>query len=184
MRKLLLCLAVAMTAATASAQEATKPSIGLGANVGNGTIVVTVPINVGSALRVEPFLGYFQHRVTDDTNPIGVDKRWNSSLRLGAGVFMLQEVGQQVELVLGGRLAILRDAEGFKNKSSGTTISGDDSFYGFGLSAVGGADYYFSPRFALGVEAELGVESIEVATDVRNTDIFTASFVTAKVFFK
>lgn len=182
MRKLLLALTVALTATAASAAE--KPFIGLGALVGNGTIVITVPINVTPAIRVEPFLGYLQQRTTDDTDPVGVDKSWNSTLRLGAGAFLLKDVGEQVEMILGGRLTILRDASGFKNKSSGATVTGDDSFIGFGLSAVGGAEYYFSPRFALGVEAELGVESVEVATDVRETDIFTASFVTAKVFFK
>jgi hypothetical protein len=184
MKKILFTLAALTFASTASAQAGGKPFLGVGAQVGTGTTAITVPLNVTPVLRIEPFLGYSQNRTTDSTSPVGKDLDWNSTLRLGAGAFYVMDVGNQVELLAGGRLTIRREAAGFKYKSSGTTLSGDDSFIGFGLSAVGGAEYYFSPRFALGVEAELGFETIEAPTDIRNTDIFTASYVTAKVFFK
>lgn len=203
MRKLLLCFAFAVTAATASAQEAApagKPMVGVGVALGGSTFLpgltggstilpggsnkILIPINVSSNLRVEPFLGYTQVRTKDTSSPLGDDVDWASTLTIGAGVYLLGDLGSNAEVYGGGRLAINRVAAGFEYKSSGTTVSGDDSFFGFGLAAVGGAEYYLSPRFALGVEAELGFDTIESQQDFKETKIGTAAFLTARAYFK
>lgn len=182
MRKLLLGLAVALFATTASAQAA-KPFLGVGAKVGEGTAVVAVPMNVSPIIRVEPYLGYTQNRYTDASDPAGDFKRWSSELALGAGVFLVNDVGSNVELHYGGRLGIVRVAQGFEDEA--VDFSDDTSDMGFQLAAVGGAEYYFSPRFALGVEAEIYVDTIEYGdTDERYTNFGTNTFVTARLYFK
>ncbi|MGB8930538.1 MAG: outer membrane beta-barrel protein [Anaeromyxobacteraceae bacterium] len=204
MRKLLLAIAALVFATTVSAQEAApaapssggKPMIGVGVALGGSTFLpgvtvlpggsnkILIPINVSPSLRVEPFLGYTQVRTKDSSSPLGDDVDWASTLTVGAGIYLLGDLGNNAEVYGGGRLAINRVAAGFEYKSSGTTVSGDDSFIGFGLAAVGGAEYYLSPRFALGVEAELGFDSIETAQDFKETKFGTAAFLTARAYFK
>jgi hypothetical protein len=182
MRKLLLCLAVAMTAATASAQEATKPFIGVGATVNTNQGYISVPLNLSPVFRLEPFIGLDYHRETDRTSPLGDVITTNREFDLGVGAFFLQDMGSQVELIAGGKIELGFVKDQVEDKASNVTVS--DSFTGFGIAAVGGAEYYFSPRFALGVEAELGLRTAEAVTDVRDTFVYTATFVTAKAFFK
>jgi len=178
MRKLLFAVLAAALASTASASEG-KPFLGVGAKFGVGSATIVVPMNVTPMLRVEPFLGYWQDRSTDTTGPDDV-VTWDSQLTLGAGVFVLKDLGSNVELSFGGRLSINREADGFDN---GTT-SDSNSDVGFAIAAVGGLEYYFSPKFSLGVEGELYVDTIKHdVTDVRSTEFGTASFVTARVFF-
>jgi len=178
MKKVIFALAAVLAAATATASEG-GPMIGVGASLSFSQTAITVPINIAPGLRVEPFVGFDRLKITDATSPVGDVVDTETEFDLGCGVYVTKEVAQSVELYAGGKveLGILSE------KSEGPGFSASDSFTGFGLAAVGGAEYYLSPRFALGVEAELGLRTIEVH-DVRVTEIATASFVTAKVFFK
>lgn len=182
MKKTLFAIAALLLATSASAAEGGKPFLGVGAELGLDTSRITVPINVAPVLRIEPFIGLDRTKETDSTDPAGDFIRTDTTFTIGTGAFYLMEVGQNVELIAGGRLTL--DNVSFKeqDKAAGTTV--DDSRWRVGLAAAGGAEYYFSPRFALGVEAELGFRTEETAPDVRLTTIYTASFVTAKVFFK
>lgn len=186
MRKLLFAVLAAALASTASAAEG-KPFIGVGATLGANFqaaegYTIVVPINVAPAIRVEPFLAYGQHRETDTSNSAGDVTDWSSGLSIGAGVYLLKDMGSNVELSLGGRLAINREAIGTNNEI--TDVSTDSSAVGFGLAAVGGLEYYFSPKFALGVEGELFVDTIKNSdTDVRDTSFGTDARVTARIYF-
>ena len=177
MKKALFALAAILAAATASAEEG-KPMIGVGAAVSFGQTAITVPINVAPMIRVEPFIGLA--RTKDTLNAPGGDViDTDTEFDLGCGVYFKTEAAQSVELYAGGKIEL-----GFvSTKHEEPGLSTSDSSTGFGIAAVGGAEYYLSPRFALGVEAELGLRTIEVG-NLRTTDIGTASFVTAKVFFK
>jgi hypothetical protein len=179
MKKALIALAAVLAAVTASAAEG-GPQIGLGAAASFGETRINVPINIAPGLRVEPFLGFDRAKETDGTNPAGDVITTHTRFELGAGAYVVKEAAQNVELYGGGRIEL----DFISAKVETPAGDASDSFVGFGLAAVGGAEYYFSPRFALGVEAELGVHTEETSPDVRQTDIFTASFVTAKVFFK
>jgi opacity protein-like surface antigen len=182
MKKLLLCLAVAMTAATASAAEG-KPSMGLGARVNTDQAFISVPVNVSPGLRIEPFVGIFYNRNTDSTGLNDVITS-NTQVDVGISALVLKELGENVELLAGGKLELGFIKDSVHLDATGATNS--DSSTLFGIAAVGGAEYYLSPRFALGVEAELGLKTAKYtpAVDVRDTTVYTATFVTAKVFFK
>jgi hypothetical protein len=197
MKKTLFAIAALLLATSASAAEGGKPFLGVGVAIGGGTLAgvtppavsipagvnrILIPINVTSALRVEPFLGYTQRREKNTANPLGDDTRWASLLSLGAGVYLTKDVGASVELYGGGKLSIFRVAAAREDKADPANDY-DHSAFGFGLAAVGGAEYYFSPRFSLGVEAELGFDSIESEPDVKDTNIGTAAFLTARVYF-
>jgi hypothetical protein len=179
MKKALFALAAVLAAVSASAAEG-GPQLGLGAIVGFGTTAITVPFNIAPGLRVEPFVGFARTKVTNSVNPAGDTINTDTTFSLGSGLYVVKEAAQNVELYGGGRIGLAFISE----KVETPVGDNSDSFVGFELAAVGGAEYYFSPRFALGVEAELGLQTEETAVDVRRTDIFTASFVTAKVFFK
>lgn len=180
MRKLFFSLAVVLSATTAAAAEGAK--LGIGAAFGGGQAVISVPYNLAANLRLQPFVGFTRLKVTDSTDPAGDVITTDSTFTLGVGAYYVKAVGANVELYGGGRIGLDLAATKTKDEVAGTSSS--DSFWGYGLAAVGGAEYYFSPRFALGVEAELAFHTVETATDVRETTIDTASFVTAKVFFK
>ena len=181
MKKILFALVAVLSAATASAAEG-GAKLGIGAAFGADQAAITVPYNLAHNLRIEPFVGYSRVKTVDSTDPAGDVTDTASKLELGTGVFFLKQVGANVELIAGGKVRI--DLDSTKNKDVPANTDTSDSFWGWGIAAVGGAEYYFSPRFALGVEAELGFHSAEVATDVRESTIETASFVTAKVFFQ
>src|SRR5512138_787431 len=183
MKKVLFALAAAMLASAAVAAEG-GAKLGVGAAVSFGQTAIVVPINIAPGLRVEPFLGFDRTKETDTTNPAGDFIRTDTNFDLGCGVYLTKEAAQNVEIYGGGRVA-LRFLSMKDETPTGDTSA---SFTGFGIAAVGGAEYYFSPRFALGVEAEVGLRTIDVVlssgADGRTTTIDTASFVTAKVFFK
>lgn len=195
MRKTLFALAALLVAVTASAAEGGKPFLGAGIAIGGGSFdpfglgtgggatKILVPMNVAPGIRIEPFIAYSQQRIKDSTSPIGDDLNWASRLTLGASAVLTKDVGNNAELYGGGKLSIVRLANGFENKSVTPNTSGDDSFIGFGIAAVGGAEYYFSPRFAIGVEGELGYESVEFTTDVKEAQINLGAFLTARVYF-
>lgn len=195
MKKLLFAAFALVLAGSASAAEGGKPTLGVGFALGGGSLVSTttelvvpggnnrivVPINVGPNLRLEPFLGFSYRRETTSF-PNGDVIVTRSALALGTALYVTKDVGQNVEMYGGGRLAILRAADSVDDKRplGGST---DHSAIGFGLAAVGGAEYYFSPRFSLGVEAELGFDSVDTNRDFTVTNVGTAAFFTTKVFF-
>lgn len=184
MRKTLFALAALLVASTASAAEGAKPMIGLGAAVSFSPdlINITVPINVAPNLRIEPFVGIVYDRTSYDTNVAGaLESSTERDFVLGVGGYMVQEAGQQVELYFGGKLGL--DFYKLSDKYvSAPSVTSDHT--AFTIAAVAGAEYYFSPRFALGVEASLGLRTYKDDVDTRYTNVMTMSVATAKVFFK
>ena len=176
MKKLLFALVAVLTAATASAAEGAQ--IGVGVAVNGPANRITVPINVTPGFRVEPFVGIHRLKETDNTGAVETS-RAETNVAVGASALFIVPAAQNVELLGGGRLTINSESVKTDNGTTTTTESG----IGFGLAAVGGAEYYLSPRFALGVEAEVGFDTIEVE-NFRTTTIETGAFLTAKVFFK
>ncbi len=184
MRKLLFARAAVLAASTASAAEG-GATLGLGTKVGGDSLDITVPVNIAPGFRIEPFVGFSHTKDTDTvSNPLGDEITTDNEFDIGVAVLVTKEVAPSVELIGGGKIGL-----GFlSTKFEAPGVSASDSRTAFMIAAVGGAEYYFSPRFALGVEAELGLHTIDFSYvgrgDGRTTTIETASYVTAKVFFK
>jgi hypothetical protein len=132
-----------------------------------GTVEVYFPIALAPNFRLEPSIGLF----TVDAPSGGTDHR---DLTLGVGAFAVNRLAPQVDMYFGGRLKL-----NFA-KSDGPTV--DDSDTDLFLAAAVGGEYYFVPKFSLGLEAQLGLYS---HGDVRGDDsgLFTSGVAFLRVYF-
>jgi hypothetical protein len=188
MRKLFFGLAAVLFVTTASAQEATtasaKPFIGLGAGLGVNLdfMNIVVPINVAPSLRLEPFVGFAYDRTHFDTNVAGATEVESTrDFILGVGGYLLRPVAPNVEMLLGARIGFDFGKDYVKVVSVGSDSTTTTSLL---LAAVGGAEYYLSPNFALGVEASLNLTTHKDDADTRFTTVYTQGLATARVYFK
>jgi opacity protein-like surface antigen len=194
MRKLLFGLAVALFATTASAQA--KPFLGVGAKVGGsavvpmdpalgqvarvggGQMVLAVPMNLTPMLRLEPYLGWSRYTTVDSS---GVDDFRVSAQQtaLGAALHVMNDMGGNVNFYYGGRIGVVLSTYSWDDGTN------DDSntYMGFNLAALAGAEYFFSPKFALGVEGEISYVNAEVGEDFKENTFGTSTFLSARVFF-
>lgn len=148
MKKLVTFAAVAAAlavAAPASAQQRQGPTFGVGISIFpinpvGPTVEVYVPIGIAPNFRIEPSLGIF----TEDADP-----NEESDVTLGVGAFFVQSVASNVDMYAGGRLKL--------NFASVDTPAGDDSDTDLSIAAALGAEYYFVPKFSIGLEAQLGL---------------------------
>ena len=114
-----------------------------------------VPVNVAPNLRIEPFIGWA--RADLDNTPPGTGGQQfspflqgkSSDFTLGVGAFFVRPVAAQVQLYVGGRLALgwqsVEDNAGDKASRRNTL-----------LAAALGGEYMPVPRVALGAELQLG----------------------------
>jgi Outer membrane protein beta-barrel domain len=180
MKKVVVALAALALAAPAFAQQQPPQAsehrsvLGVGVSITelsaaivSPTIEVYLPIQVGPNLRIEPSLGIFTNdRPTGQTD--------TSNITLGVGVFVQQKVAQPVDLYVGGRLKL-----NFASTDDGTTSnSGTD----FTIAAAIGGEYYFVPKFSIGLEGQLGFYSnSEVSGD--NSGFYTTGLGFLRVYF-
>jgi hypothetical protein len=146
----LAALAAALAvAAPASAQQAQhgNPRIGLGVAVTPvdpipsrfGTpIEIFVPIALAPQFRIEPSIGF----ITQDN--VG------SLFTLAIGGFFVNQVAPQVDLYAGGRLKLNRVHDDVADDSDTDLI----------LAAAVGGEYFFVPKFSLGLEAQVGLYTL------------------------
>ncbi|MFO0584564.1 MAG: hypothetical protein U0229_20025 [Anaeromyxobacter sp.] len=127
---------------------------------------ILVPIILNPMIRIEPSLGVISRNVDG-----GTDTR---NLVLGVGVFAGKHVAPSTELLFGGRLKL-----GFAKFDNGVTSdSGTDIL----IAGAAGAEHWFSDKFSLGLEAQLGYYALSnVSGDA--SGFFTQGALTARVYF-
>lgn len=150
-------LAVA-PAALAQQKDAVKVGLGLGMNLSQivqpGTlnfanvapVAIYVPVQVNPSLRIEPWLGFW----TWSQN--GPDSTYAWDLGVG-GLYYFQHASP-LGLYLGGRLGLTFSGGETTTGGGVTTTSSETDFR---IMGVCGAEYFISPRFSIGAEAQLGV---------------------------
>jgi hypothetical protein len=162
-------------AAPASAQQAQHaPKIGIGIAVtpvdtllnGLPPVEIYVPIGIAPQFRIEPSIGFF----TSDVNG-GTDR---SDFTLGIGAFFLNPLAPQLDLYAGGRLKL-----NFASVDNGVTDDSDTDLF---LAAAVGGEYYFVPKFSLGLEAQAGLyRAGDVSGDADG--FFTSGLAFLRVYF-
>jgi hypothetical protein len=178
MKKLVLTLAVLTMALPAAAQEhRTKIGIGIAiepletANLVPKTIELYLPIQIAPQLRLEPSLGIATSNGPDG----GTDTR---DFTLGVGLFFVQSVATPVDMYVGGRLKL-----NFARVESGppgarVSNSGGD----VALAGALGGEYYFVPKFSMGLEGQLGFYSNSSASG-DNSGVFTTGLAFLRLYF-
>jgi len=170
MKKLAFVVAALALALPAAAQQTqTRTNIGLGVSLNldlnSPTVEVYAPIGVGPNLRVEPSLGI---RTVDG------DGFSESDLTLGVGVFALKGTATDFNMYFGGRLKL-----NFASEDNGVT---DDSGVDLSLAGALGGEYFFMPKFSLGLEGQLGFYSAsEVSGDA--SGFFTGGLGFLRMYF-
>lgn len=173
MKKLAFVVAALALALPGAAQEQqqTRTNIGLGVSVNpeaalSPTYELYLPIGIGPSLRVEPSIGIF----TQDAD--GADR---SDLTLGVGVFALRSAGSApLDMYFGGRLKL-----NFASEDNGID---DDSGTDISLAAALGGEYYFVPKFSIGLEGQLGFYSLsDVGGDL--SGFFTTGLGFLRMYF-
>lgn len=145
--------ALALAAPASAQQRATASAgrVGIGISVEPFTkgpdilppVEVYLPIAIAPQFRLEPSLGIFTE---DQSGPNEVDR---SDITLGIGAFFVNHLAPQVDMYVGGRLKL--------NFANVDTAAGDDSDTDLILAAALGGEYFFVPKFSLGLEAQLGI---------------------------
>jgi hypothetical protein len=177
MKKLVVALAALALSAPAFAQSqqpagANGGQFGLGISITPDadpapTIEVYVPFQIAPTLRLEPSLGI----ATVDAPQGGTDTK---DITLGVGLFVTQKVAPAVNIYGGGRLKL-----NFASFDNGAT---DDSGTDFILAAAAGGEYFFVPKFSIGLEGQLGFYS-QSETSGDNSGFFTTGLGFLRVYF-
>lgn len=166
MKRLAFVLVALSLSLPAAAQE--RPKLGLGIAVVplelSPTIEVYAPMTIAPNFRLEPSIGIF-------TENNGTDRR---DLTLGIGAFVLKRIAPPLDMYLGGRLKL-----NFAKVDIGPV---DDSGTDIVLAAAVGGEYYFVPRFSLGLEAQLGFyQNDDVSGD--DSGFFTTGLAFLRMYF-
>lgn len=178
--KLLAAAALLAVNLHAAAQE--RPTIGLGIGIApfavpaagaatvSRTVELYVPIAVAPQLRIEPSLG-----IATDDQPAGPNEVDTRDFTLGLGVFLVNRMAPAADMYVGGRLRL--------NFAKISTPVGSDTGTDLQIAAALGGEYYFVPRFSLGLEGELGLyQNSRVSGD--NDGVFTTGIAFLRVYFK
>jgi len=163
--------------ALAQQRDGVKVGLGVGMNLNqvvqpatlNATdvspVAIYVPVQVNPGLRIEPWIGFW----TWSQN--GPDSTYAWDLGVG-GLYYFQHANP-LGLYLGARLG-LTFSGGDATTGGGVTTTTTET--DFRIVGVCGAEYFISPRFSLGAEAQLGVT---LYGDVSNKNQTTGVTVTA-----
>lgn len=178
MKKVALALAALALAAPALAQDSTGGTVGIGVSIvpletgsyNAPTVEVYVPIKIAPQLRLEPSFGVqTADRVNNGNN---VD---TSDVTLGLGVFFVQRVAAPVDFYAGGRFKLnFAKVDDGVNENSGTDVV---------IAGALGGEYYFVPKFSLGLEAQLGYFSRSDASIDEADGFFTTGLAFLRMYF-
>jgi hypothetical protein len=131
-------------------------------------VEIYAPIAIAPQFRLEPSLGIF---TANEGGTGGVD---TTDVLLGIGAFFVNKLAPQVDMYMGGRLKL-----NFASADNGVT---DDSDTDLILAAAAGGEYYFVPKFSLGLEAQLGIYDLgDVSGDV--SGFFTSGLAFLRMYF-
>jgi hypothetical protein len=143
--------AILFTASSATAQEATQPTIGFGISyqsldlvtleaAGLSRVAFYLPINLGR-LKLEPAVGFWSLDVDGGSAQRGTS--------LGVGVLYQLRQLQQTSFYAGGRFNLIFDTQE-------PLAEPEISSTAFRISAVGGGEHFLAPTFSIGAELQLG----------------------------
>lgn len=156
-----LGFALSLTSPAVAQQSEPRGGIGIAlSNLDTGSLFtggfpaahVYVPFVISPGMRIEPELGVL--KLEDDQDP----SQDVSVYTLGVGLLFTRRVGEDLLAYVGPRLAVSRVSQPV-----------DDPFGPASVDAVGtdlriagaiGGEYFFSPRFSLGGEAQLAFTSV------------------------
>jgi hypothetical protein len=170
--RLAIALCALALAAPAAAEQ--RSQFGFGVSVAplsaltlGAPVEVYVPIRIAPAFRLEPSLGI----LTND--PDGDDNN-SSNITLGIGAFWVKQLAATADLYAGARLKL--------NFASQETPVGDESDTDLVLAGALGGEYFFMPKFSLGLEAQLGLyQRGDVSGD--DSGFFTNGLVFVRMYF-
>jgi hypothetical protein len=168
----LAAVAVAALTAASTAHAApaaaggTNPTVGFGVAITPNqnvapTVELLVPILLTPQFRLEPEIGFITR------NTPGLD---TSNFTIGSGLFYVLRATQSVDMYVGGRLKL--------NFADNGVISGTDVFL---LAALGG-EYFFTPKFSLGLEGQLGYYTLSDASG-NASGVYTNGIGILRVYF-
>jgi hypothetical protein len=180
MKRFAVALAALALAAPALAQDHTGGTVGLGVSIvpletgsyNAPTVEVYVPIRLAPQLRLEPSIGI---QTVDRPSNSGTPD--TSDITLGLGVFFVQKVAAPVDFYAGGRLKL-----NFASVDSNETNASDSGTDVVVAAALGG-EYYFVPKFSLGLEGQLGYYSRSSASIDEADGFFTTGLAFLRVYF-
>jgi hypothetical protein len=117
---------------------------------------IHVPIQISPTVRLEPMIGY-AHESQEATNGSATSKAAGTLWRAGVGLLFQFSNHEDFQAYAGGRAGLARRSVKLTNSDPNfpppTTAkaSQKNTF----VAAVLGGEFYFSPRFSLGAEAQL-----------------------------
>lgn len=117
---------------------------------------IHVPIQISPTVRLEPMIGY-AHESQKTTNGSTTSTAAGTLWRAGIGLLFQFSKHEDFQAYAGGRAGLARRSVKFTNSDpnfpppTSTRASQKNTF----LAAVLGGEFYFSPRFSLGAEAQL-----------------------------
>ncbi len=156
-----LGIALSLAAPAAGQQQAPRGGIGIAlSNLDVGSLFtggfpaaqIYVPIVISPGLRIEPALGVL--KLEDDQDP----SQDVSVYTLGVGLLFTRRVSEEVLAYAGPRLAVSRVSQPVNDPFGPASVDavGTD----LRLAGVIGGEYFFSPRFSLGAEAQLAFMAV------------------------
>lgn len=166
-------------AAPATAQQEGRVGLGVGiaplSVISNDDLLtaggprVHVPILVGDAMTVEPYVGYFRLHQSSGDVVFSQDRTW-TALQVGVGLFVRREAGNRGRAYFGPRLGIVRLGTTFESDAVEDDVNRTDLVFG----VVAGGEFFLTERFSLGGEAGLayqrrGEEKGSGATDAEES---------------
>ena len=159
-----LAIAVVLCALLPVSAEAQDGTLGLGLGLSNQTLVldeelgfvssltptVYVPFVIGNGIMIEPGVGFFRAKRSED-DEFGDADYTLTAMRLGAGVFFMFATPERGRIYAGPRVGVIR-------MKSTADFGGEDfeeSRMDLFFSAVLGGEFFLMPAFSLGGEAGL-----------------------------
>jgi hypothetical protein len=170
--------AVALTAGSLRAQApAPAHRIGLGVTIPDAGLFV--PINVGSHIRVEPYVD-FQSTRADYT--ASSDTTWYSFTQIGLGVFSVAHPQERFSLYFGPRGGLLRGTRK-ANGGAGQASSKDTGWF---IAGAAGGEYSPVARFSVGAEAKIQYDHVSSSSTGGfsiGPSLYSRSWFSSGVFF-
>jgi hypothetical protein len=130
--------------------------VGIGVGIfGEDGGTIYVPIKFGN-FRIEPEFS-FNHYNSDRTHTVTPTQSFESestSISIGSGIYLRQQVGSSLETFIGGRVGLYRSeySSTYPNNPASNYSSETTGIY---LGPTVGAEYFFTKQFSLGLDASL-----------------------------
>src|SRR5574340_258963 len=183
MKKTILALAALALATPAFAQQQTagRSTVGIGVSIvpietgslNFPTVEVYVPIRIAPQLRLEPSFG-----LQTADRPSGSPTPDTRDFTVGIGLFYVHQLAAPLDMYAGGRLK-LNFAKVESNQAPFASDSGTD----VAIAAALGGEYFFVPKFSLGLEGQLGYLSRSSASIDEADGFFTTGLAVLRLYF-